>query len=430
MGANASRVETWTLYSIGSLTIFARIGCRWRMVGVSGFKPDDYIIFLSWVSHCRYVFPKVKLIMGNCKATYTTMTYAADVVGGLGDLHALPLDQRKALSENLSGKEAQSYIYGTQWFCAGVAVYISFIWTLKLNMLFLFQRVVRGLWVERFIKPTMILVVATYLGIIIALFGACRPYHRMWTIYPDQGPYCQPQSVLNMALPLALNLLTDLIIATIPSPVILKAHNVSVLKRICLFILFGAVSFIMIAAILRVVFVLLYKSGPVAAIWSCREDIVAILVGQAFLIRPMFSKSFWTKKNRSDAHSQECSKDIEKSDGNSCKKSKWKDPFSLTAALATVTEDTEPITSKSFAHSGSDDLSIDRVSVVQSQSISSPIGIDVEKTRSSNDMVIHVSQHVSIENVEIDQKSPQRVYHPNDTWQPTNSARAWNQSQV
>ncbi|KAI0545784.1 hypothetical protein F4679DRAFT_588113 [Xylaria curta] len=403
MGANASRVETWTLYGIGSVTIFARIGCRWRMVGVSGFKPDDYIIFLSW-------------------ATYTTMTYAADVVGGLGDLHALPLDQRKALSENLSGKEAQSYIYGTQWFCAGVAVYISFIWTLKLNMLFLFQRVVRGLWVERFIKPTMILVVATYLGIIIALFGACRPYHRMWTIYPDQGPYCQPQSVLNMALPLSFNLLTDLIIAAIPSPVILKAHNVSVLKRICLFILFGAVSFIMIAAILRVVFVLLYKSGPVAAIWSCREDIVAILVGQAFLIRPMFSKSFWTKRNRSDDHSQECSKDVDKSHENSCKKSKWKDPFSLTAALATVTEDTKPITSESFAHNGSEDLSIEKVTSIET---------DVEKTCSSNNnMVIHVSQHVSVENVEIDQMRPQRVYHPNNTWQSANYAGAWNQSQV
>ncbi|KAI0861116.1 hypothetical protein F4860DRAFT_476904 [Xylaria cubensis] len=412
MGANSSRVETWTLYSIGSLTIFARIGCRWRMVGVSGFKPDDYIIFLSW-------------------ATYTTMTYAADVVGGLGDLHALPLDQRKALSENLSGREAQLYIYGTQWFCAGVAVYISFIWTLKLNMLFLFQRVVRGLWVERFIKPTMVLVVATYVGIIIALFGACRPYHRMWTIYPDQGPYCQPQSVLNMALPLSFNLLTDLIIAAIPSPVILKVHNVSVLKRIFLFIIFGAVSFIMTAAILRVVFVLLYKSGPVAAIWSCREDIVAILVGQAFLIRPMFSKSFWTRnRSRSDDHSPECSKDVDKPHTNSSKKSKWKDPFSLTAALATVTEDTNPIAREYIANSGSEDVSIHKVIVAQNESISSPIRTNVEKTGANNNMVIHVSKHVSVENIEIDRMRPQRVCHPDDAWQSTNSARAWNQSQV
>ena len=117
------------------------------------------------------------------KATYTVMTVAAHIVGGLGDLHALPLSMR----ENMSSEDAASYIYGTQWFCAGVATYILFIWTLKLNMLFLYQRVVRGLWVEKFIKPTIYLVIASFVAIYLILFCACRPYYRMWVIYPDQG---------------------------------------------------------------------------------------------------------------------------------------------------------------------------------------------------------------------------------------------------
>ena len=37
--------------------------------------------------------------MYNLQATYTVMTIAAHIVGGLGDLHALPLDAREALSE-------------------------------------------------------------------------------------------------------------------------------------------------------------------------------------------------------------------------------------------------------------------------------------------------------------------------------------------
>jgi hypothetical protein len=58
------------------------------------------------------------------------MTVAAHIVGGLGDLHALTMEQREALSE----AEAKSLVYATQWFCAGVATYILFIWTLKMNV--------------------------------------------------------------------------------------------------------------------------------------------------------------------------------------------------------------------------------------------------------------------------------------------------------
>ncbi|KAI8951154.1 hypothetical protein F4801DRAFT_601457 [Xylaria longipes] len=117
---------TWALYSTGSLIIFARIGCRWKLVGPSGLKLDDYLIFISW-------------------ATYTVMTYAADVVGSAGDLHALSLDMRKGLSP----EQAQSYIHGTKWFCIGVATYNLFIWTLRFNFLFLYQRLLRSLWVAK-----------------------------------------------------------------------------------------------------------------------------------------------------------------------------------------------------------------------------------------------------------------------------------------
>lgn len=111
------------------------------------------------------------------------MTVAAHLVGGLGDLHAITMEQRRELTP----EEAQSLILGTQWFCAGVATYVLFIWILKLNMLFLYQRIVNGLWVAKFIKPTMGLVVATLFAIMMILFCSCRPYNRMWMVYPDQG---------------------------------------------------------------------------------------------------------------------------------------------------------------------------------------------------------------------------------------------------
>lgn len=42
-------VEMWTLYVVGSILIFLRCATRLRMVGFQGFKPDDYLIWFSWV---------------------------------------------------------------------------------------------------------------------------------------------------------------------------------------------------------------------------------------------------------------------------------------------------------------------------------------------------------------------------------------------
>lgn len=111
------------------------------------------------------------------------MSIAADICGRHADLHTLSLDARSKLTD----EEAAPYVWVTQWFCAGVATYIVFIWSLKFNMLFFYQRVVNGLWVEKFIKPVMALVAATGLAVICILFASCRPYYRMWVVYPDQG---------------------------------------------------------------------------------------------------------------------------------------------------------------------------------------------------------------------------------------------------
>ncbi|KAI0538364.1 hypothetical protein GGR58DRAFT_468131 [Xylaria digitata] len=409
MAASEQLIETWTLYSIGSLIIFARIFCRWKMIGPRGFKPDDYIIFLSW-------------------ATYTVMTVAAHIVGGLGDLHALPLEDRK----KLSGKEAESYIYGTQWFCAGVATYILFIWTLKLNMLFLYQRIVRGLWVEKFIKPTMVLVVASFIVIYLILFCVCRPYYRMWVIYPDQGEYCQPQSMLNMVPPLVLNIVTDLLIMAIPAPILLKLQ-ISFWKRVSIFILFGAVVFIMVAAILRVTMVLILKSGPVAAIWSCREDLVAILVGQSILIRPMFSKSFWTGNHqigggylpKPSKGTDEIGSPVEMSP------KKFKDPFSVTAALATLVDDTHlPIntsSNESIEHASQPHAVTGLESYEKERQVLYTYDPESGVTRQGSQMVIHVSKNITVEETEAGNYTEQHTHHEEpDSFQATHYAKAWN----
>lgn len=174
-----------------------------------------------------------------------------------------------------------------------------------------------------------------------------------------------------MVPPLIMNVLTDILIMGIPAPVLLKVKT-TIWKRLGLLALFGGGFFVMIAAVLRVSMVLIVsyqhtymltvstasptttsidhlqlKNGPVAAIWSCREDFVAIIIGQAILIRPMFTSAFWTGKyNNSGGYSStgpsKHSANIERSfemHGKQSGRSKSRDPFSVTRAMATVVED-------------------------------------------------------------------------------------------
>lgn len=69
----------------------------------------------------------------------------------------------------------------------GWYTYIPTIWILMINMLFFYKRVVNGLWVEKFILPAMVVVVATGVAILILLGTVCRPFEILWQVYPDPG---------------------------------------------------------------------------------------------------------------------------------------------------------------------------------------------------------------------------------------------------
>ena len=54
-------------------------------------------------------------------------------------------------------------------------------------MLCLYQRVVSGVWVEKFIKPAMGLIVVSATSIFILFATGCQPFHKLWQVLPDPG---------------------------------------------------------------------------------------------------------------------------------------------------------------------------------------------------------------------------------------------------
>lgn len=182
------------------------------------------------------------------------------------------------------------------------------------------------------------------------------------------------------------------------------------------------------------------KNGATAAIWSCREDFVAILVGQAMIIRPMLSRPFWTggKYKGSGGYSSGPSKNSRKiggsyeMDSRRSKKGKAKDPFSVTAALATAVGD-----GNSPPHgspTGSTENMIDPSTGIMGKDSTTgthhPYSVDLESGPSSiqdKRMRIHVSKKVIVENTQPNNDAQNQNFWLADPLRVTSNARAWNQ---
>lgn len=111
------------------------------------------------------------------------MTVAAYFVGLTGDTSNLTKEQRISMSAS----EISTRQQGTKWFMVGWYTYIGLIWSLKMNMLFLYKRLVGMTWVSKFIRPAMVFVGMTGIAIWILLSVACRPFSHLWQVYPDPG---------------------------------------------------------------------------------------------------------------------------------------------------------------------------------------------------------------------------------------------------
>ncbi|PVH98960.1 hypothetical protein DM02DRAFT_680576 [Periconia macrospinosa] len=370
-------IETWTLYGIGTLAFMLRIFSRSRL-GVSGYCVDDYTIFFAW-------------------GCYTVMTVAAHMVGGTGDTSHLTMEQRLAFTP----EQAAARQSGTKWFMVGWYTYIGLIWTLKLNMLFLYKRVVSVVWVKKFLLPAMIFVGITGLSIWILFASACRPLHKLWQILPDPGKYCMPQSPAFLITVLVLNLTTDVVIILIPIPIIWPL-KISLARKLGLLLMFCAGIFVMIAAILRVFFVLSLQKGETAAIWSCREDVVAIVVGQATMIRPVFTRRFWTNGTTSSTGYNTNNKyaSYELSDRNASQSTshrmgfhKVKDPYGMSVLETKANESEEKIINKDLEQG-------------MGRATLSPTSPQHMPTRSNQNDAIHITQEFNVSSTYGDQAQP------------------------
>ncbi|KAF1915508.1 hypothetical protein BDU57DRAFT_275566 [Ampelomyces quisqualis] len=261
--------ETWVEYCIATMVVILRYYTRIRLVGIRRLDYDDFLMPVAWLF-------------------FTAMSMMAHIVSLSGDNANMTDEYRK----NISAAEAAMRIRGSKAFIVGWFTYTGMLWTLKICMLVFLSRVTSGLPSAELIMPVFYGVIVSWLANILLFFTACRPFHRYWQIYPDPGKHCTPENPAFYITVLAVNLITDLSIVAIPIPMLVRAQ-LTIKRKIFLFLLLCAGVFVMVAAILRVFFVFKNADAATPAIWACRETLVAMIVTNAPRIRPVVTARWW-----------------------------------------------------------------------------------------------------------------------------------------
>ncbi|RPA91835.1 hypothetical protein L873DRAFT_265629 [Choiromyces venosus 120613-1] len=272
VGSDPLLVEGWTLYALGVCVILTRLITRYKMVGVEGSKPDDWLMIF------------VMIIYG----IESTMSHLVSLYGGNSNLSPI---QREEMSE----EEVQRRVFGSKMFMVGWFTYSGAMWVLKLCMVFFFARITVGLRRQIWITGAYVVVGISYFIICLVLFLTCRPWHKLWQIYPDPGPNCSIESPVYYLTVLSFNVATDAFLISLPLPLLIRS-SLPWRRKAILILLFSAGIFVITAAVLRCVFSLTdpQNSRTVSA-WACRETFVAVVVGNAPMLKPLFSGHPWRK---------------------------------------------------------------------------------------------------------------------------------------
>lgn len=146
-------------------------------------------------------------------------------------------------------------VLGSKIQVSGWASYLILLWALKGAMCTFYLRLTRDLKGYRpRINIGFAFISISFCAVMLNLLLGCRPLHRMWQIYPNPGRHCQPDAPPAVVFTtLSLNVATDLYLIGIPMPMLFKA-TMPLPQRVRLVALFSCGLFVIIAAILRVVF--------------------------------------------------------------------------------------------------------------------------------------------------------------------------------
>ncbi|KIL90013.1 hypothetical protein FAVG1_06751 [Fusarium avenaceum] len=273
-------IEVWALYVVGTCIILTRFAVRFKTVGLRGLQGDDF-------------FSVLVLLF------YTVDAFTVHLIYHLGTNIEAGV---AAQSHQLTQHEISEYEKGSKLQLAAWYAYTALIWSLKGTMLCFFSRMTIGTWHNVFVKTVSILSAVSYVAVFLTITFGCFPTQKNWQVVPNPGLVCSFK-MQNFLVTTVLNVLTDGLILCIPMPLLWKLQ-VPMRKKIVIGLLLSSGAFVIAAAITRVVLTLADNPSAITInSWGVRETIVGILTVNIPVLRPLFSKSFWSGQSASEISS-------------------------------------------------------------------------------------------------------------------------------
>jgi hypothetical protein len=196
----------------------------------------------------------------------------------------------------LDAKEIKDRTYGSKTILLVEQCMCAVQWGCKACLLILYWRLTQNLTQAMVVKFTVVYVAFTYCVMVILYFGVwCRPFHEYWAV-PTDNSQCNA-ATNHLITNLVFNLTSDILIMSIPLPLLVKA-KIELKRKVLLIFPFSLGFFTIVCAILSKHLSFTQPYSAEWVFWYCRESSTAMLVTNMpyswALIRRTFNlKSFF-----------------------------------------------------------------------------------------------------------------------------------------
>lgn len=170
---------------------------------------------------------------------------------------------------------------------------------LKNTILEFFKRLSELTWSKAYQNSVLVVrcvLVATFIAVVISDLAECQPFSHYWQVYPDPGGHCR-QGYANLLTVGICNVLTDLLLAVLPVPIIIASH-MTLTRKIQLALLFSMSLLVVIVTLYRLPRVIeSHGSQQLRSLLASIELLVATGVTNA-LVLGSFVRDRGVKKRR------------------------------------------------------------------------------------------------------------------------------------
>ncbi|KAF1944088.1 hypothetical protein EJ02DRAFT_442831 [Clathrospora elynae] len=189
-----------------------------------------------------------------------------------------------------SEAEIQSRIYGSKLVLVVEQMQLLTIWLIKACLLIMYNRMTLVLPQHKIVVCTAIYVGVAFVVMEVLYLGVwCRPFSQYWAVPPNSS---QCSAATNHLITNAIfNISSDLIILSIPLPLLFKVRLPKKNKAI-LFAIFLIGAFTIVAAALNKYYSFTHPFGNEWTIWYLRESYTAILCANLPLTYPLIQRIF------------------------------------------------------------------------------------------------------------------------------------------